>query len=126
MSIVKEFREFAVKGNVIDMAVGVIIGTAFGKIVTSLVSDVIMPMIGVIIGGLNFQGLSLAVGDAKITYGNFIQSVVDFTIVALCIFVAVKMMKYRENSIQRLSFQFMEALALIRNSMKSQEALKRE
>ncbi len=87
-----EFKAFAVKGNVIDMAVGVIIGTAFGKIVTSLVNDVIMPVIGVIIGGLNFQGFSLTVGDAKITYGNFIQSVVDFTIVALCIFVAIKMM----------------------------------
>ncbi len=87
-----EFKAFAVKGNVIDMAVGVIIGTAFGKIVTSLVNDVIMPVVGVIIGGLNFQGFSLTVGDAKITYGNFIQSVVDFTIVALCIFVAIKMM----------------------------------
>ncbi len=87
-----EFRAFAVKGNVVDMAVGVIIGMAFGKIVTSLVSDVIMPIVGVLIGGLNFQGLSLVVGDLEILYGNFIQSVVDFTIVALCIFVVIKMM----------------------------------
>ena len=110
-----EFKAFAVKGNVIDMAVGVIIGTAFGKIVTSLVSDVIMPMIGVIIGGLNFQGLSLAVGDAKITYGNFVQSVVDFTIVALCIFVAVKMMnKFLRKEVKKEEKKEKEELVVLR------------
>lgn len=110
-----EFKAFAVKGNVIDMAVGVIIGTAFGKIVTSLVSDVIMPVFGVIVGGLNFQGLSLVVGDAKITYGNFIQSVVDFTIVALCIFVAIKMMgKFMHKEVKKEEKKEKEELVVLR------------
>jgi large conductance mechanosensitive channel len=87
---VQEFKEFAMRGNVIDMAVGVIIGAAFGKIVTSIVNDIIMPLIGLVIGGIDFTGLSVMVGDAKITYGNFIQNVIDFLIVAFCIFLFVK------------------------------------
>lgn len=91
-STVKEFKEFISKGNIFDMAVGVIIGGAFGKIVTSLVNDIIMPLIGVIIGGLDFSDLTVKVKDATISYGLFIQNVVDFLIVALCIFVVVKAM----------------------------------
>ena len=87
---VKEFKEFIAKGNVIELAVGVIIGSAFGKIVSSIVDDIIMPLIGVIIGGIDFSGLSAKVGDATITYGNFIQNVIDFLIIALCIFIFVK------------------------------------
>ena len=86
MSLVKEFRDFAMRGNVVDMAVGVIIGGAFGKIVSSLVDDVLMPLIGVITGGIDFTGLKATVGDASIAYGNFIQNIVDFLIIAFCIF----------------------------------------
>ena len=91
-STIKEFKEFISKGNIFDMAVGVIIGGAFGKIVTSLVNDIIMPLIGVIIGGLDFSGLTFKVKDATIGYGLFLQNVVDFLIVALCIFAVVKAM----------------------------------
>lgn len=89
---IEEFKAFAIKGNVIDMAVGVIIGGAFGKIVTSLVNDIIMPLIGVIIGGVKFSGLSVTIGESEIKYGSFIQSVIDFLIIALCIFMFVKIL----------------------------------
>lgn len=99
MSMLKEFKEFAVKGNVVDMAVGIIIGVAFGKIVSSAVSDVIMPPIGLIIGGIEFSKLSVILkgvpGDpaaVAIAYGKFIQTVVDFVIVAFVIFLLVKAM----------------------------------
>lgn len=88
--IVKEFKEFISRGNVIDLAVGVIIGAAFGKIVSSLVDDILMPLIGAILGGLDFTSLSVKIGDATVCYGNFIQNIVDFLIVALCIFFIVK------------------------------------
>jgi len=97
MGMMKEFKEFAVKGNVVDMAVGIIIGAAFGKIVSSFVADVIMPPIGVLVGGVDFSNLAVtiqeAVGDTPavmLKYGTFIQSIVDFIIVALAIFIAVK------------------------------------
>lgn len=85
-----EFKEFINRGNVIDLAVGVIIGGAFGKIVSSLVADILMPIIGVMMGGLNFSSLSINLGSAQINYGLFIQNVVDFLIVAACIFVIIK------------------------------------
>jgi len=90
MGFVKEFKEFAMRGNVMDMAVGVIIGGAFGKIVSSLVNDVIMPVIGIFTGGINFTGLKATIGEANITYGQFIQNVIDFLIVAFCIFLMLK------------------------------------
>ena len=96
MSIVKEFKEFAVKGNMIDMAVGIIIGGAFGKIVSSLVADIIMPPIGLLIGGINFTSrkfiLSQAADGAVVTfnYGTFLQNIFDFLIVAMAIFMIVK------------------------------------
>lgn len=97
MSIIKEFKEFAVKGNVVDMAVGIIIGVAFGKIVASAVADVIMPPIGMMIGGVNFSDLAITLQAATadtpavaIAYGKFIQTVFDFLIVAFVIFMAVK------------------------------------
>ena len=86
----QEFREFVLRGNVLDLAVGVIIGGAFSKIVSSLVNDVLMPLIGILIGGVDFKNLTLTIGDAKITYGNFIQNVIDFLIIAACIFVIIK------------------------------------
>lgn len=97
MSMLKEFKEFAVKGNVVDMAVGVIIGGAFGKIVTSLVGDVIMPPIGVMMGGVDFSNLSIVVQEAidkkpavMISYGKFLQTIIDFIIIAFTIFMAIK------------------------------------
>lgn len=90
--VFKEFKEFISKGNVIDMAVGVIIGGAFSKIVSSLVNDIIMPLIGIIIGGLDFTSLSIKIKDSEILYGSFIQNIVDFLIIAACIFTVVKLM----------------------------------
>ncbi len=99
MSILKEFREFALKGNVVDLAVGIIIGAAFGKIVSSLVADIIMPPLGVALGQVNFADLAFTLLPAEgakpavvIAYGKFIQTVVDFTIVAFAIFMAIKVM----------------------------------
>lgn len=104
MSLLKEFKEFAMKGNVVDMAVGIIIGAAFGKIVSSLVNDVIMPPIGMLLGGVNFTELKATLQDASvdaagqavnavtINYGNFIQVVIDFMIVAFAIFMVIKAM----------------------------------
>lgn len=97
MSMLKEFKEFAVKGNVVDMAVGIIIGAAFAKIVSSFVGDVIMPPIGVLVGGVDFSSLSIIVREAfdknpavVISYGKFLQTIIDFTIIAFAIFIAVK------------------------------------
>ena len=87
---IEEFKEFAFKGNVMDMAVGVIIGGAFGKIVTSLVNDILMPILGIVTGGIDFTGLKATIGDANITYGQFVQSVIDFVIIAFCIFLMIK------------------------------------
>ncbi len=86
----EEFKKFAMKGNVLDLAVGVVIGGAFGKIVTSLVQDVIMPLVGLLLGGVSFESLQITVGEAAIRYGAFIQSIVDFLIIALSIFAVVK------------------------------------
>ncbi|MCS6820262.1 MAG: large-conductance mechanosensitive channel protein MscL [Microscillaceae bacterium] len=108
MGFIKEFKEFAMRGNVVDLAIGVIIGGAFGKIVTSMVNDIIMPPIGIILGGLNFKDLKLvlkkgseavkegdkvvkeAVAEVSLNYGNFIQNIVDFLIIAFVIFLAIK------------------------------------
>ena len=89
--IIHEFKDFISRGNVLDMAVGVIIGAAFGKIVTSLVNDILMPLVGIIIGGHDFTGLSVKIGDAQIMYGTFIQNIIDFLIVAACIFLIVRL-----------------------------------
>ncbi len=88
--MIKEFKAFIMRGNVVDLAVAVIIGGAFGKIVTSLVSDIVMPVIGLIIGGIDFTGLAITIGNAKITYGNFINNIIDFLIIALVIFLMIK------------------------------------
>jgi len=97
MGVMKEFKEFAVKGNVIDMAIGIIIGTAFGKIVSSFVADVIMPPIGVLLGGVDFSNLAYTIKAASgdipavvIGYGKFLQTVIDFTIIAIAVFIAIK------------------------------------
>lgn len=104
MSILKEFKEFAVKGNVVDMAVGIIIGAAFGKIITSVVADIIMPPIGILIGGVDFKDLAFVLKNGideattvKIFYGKFIQTCIDFIIVAFAVFVLIKIL----NSLKR-------------------------
>ncbi len=91
MSFVKEFKEFAIKGNVVDLAVGVVIGAAFGKIVSSMVEDMIMPLVGTLVGGVNFAGLTVTVGAATVKYGKFLQTCFDFLIIAWAIFLAVKL-----------------------------------
>jgi large conductance mechanosensitive channel len=94
MSWLKEFREFAIKGNVVDLAVGVTIGTAFGKIISSLVADIIMPLIGILIGGVHYEDLVFEVGDAQVTYGKFIQNVIDFVVIAWVIFLMIKVINH--------------------------------
>lgn len=86
----KEFKEFAFKGNILDLAVAVVIGTAFSAIVTSFVDDLIMPLVGALLVGVNFTHLTITIGDATILYGNFIQSFVNFFIIALSIFLAIR------------------------------------
>jgi len=88
--VLKEFREFIMRGNVLDLAVAVIIGGAFNAIVTSLVNDIIMPLVGILLGGVNFSGLGLQVGNAVVLYGNFIQAIINFLIIALTLFLVVK------------------------------------
>lgn len=99
MGFMKEFKEFAMKGNVVDMAVGVVIGAAFGKIVSSLVSDVIMPIMGTLTGGINFSHMNIVLKEAvgttpavTLNYGSFIQTIIDFLIIAFAIFLAIKAM----------------------------------
>lgn len=88
--MLKEFKAFISRGNVVDLAVGVIVGGALGKIVTSLVNDILMPIIGILLGGIDFTNLTITIKDATITYGLFIQNVIDFLIVAFCVFLFVK------------------------------------
>lgn len=127
--MLKEFKEFAFKGNVIDLAVGVIIGGAFGKIVTSLVNDLIMPIIGVILGGINFENLKLVIRpasngmeEAAIKYGAFIQSVVDFLIIAVCIFLFVKL----ANTLTRKKEEARKAISRCCTSHRDSRSLKEE
>ena len=87
----KDFRASIAKGNVLDLAVGVIVGGAFGKIVTSLVNDILMPLLGILLGGISFEELSVTIGSAVLQYGLFIQSIVDFLIIALSVFLFVRL-----------------------------------
>jgi large conductance mechanosensitive channel len=90
MSFFSEFKAFAMKGNVIDLAVGIVIGAAFGKIVSSLVDAILMPIVGILIGGFDFKSLAITVGSAEIKYGLFIQSSVEFIIIAFALFIVIK------------------------------------
>lgn len=99
MSMIKEFKEFALKGSLIDMAVGIIIGAAVGQMVSALVESILMPIIGVFLGGVNFTDLSIDIGDATIGYGAFIQAMIDFVIIAFVIFMILKgISKMKENA----------------------------
>ncbi len=96
-NLTKEFKEFISRGNVVDLAVGVVIGGAFGNIVSSLVNDIIMPLIGLLLGGLDLSALSIKVGSANLTYGNFLQNIINFLIIGASIFIFVKLI----NSLNR-------------------------
>ncbi len=124
--MLKEFKEFISKGNVVDLAVGVIVGSAFGKIVSSLVNDILMPIIGIIIGGVDFTDLSIKVGGAKIAYGSFIQNIIDFLIIAFCVFLFVKAVnrlsnithKKDEEKTEEIKETELSVLKEIRNELK--------
>ena len=98
---VDEFKKFIMQGNIVDMAVGVIIGGAFGKIVTSLVNDILMPLIGILIGGIDFTKLRITALDAQIMYGSFIQQIIDFLIVSICIFIFLKIIAKLESKFKK-------------------------
>ena len=89
-NFIQEFKAFAMRGNVVDLAVAVVIGAAFGKIVSSLVENIVMPLMGVLLGGVDFSGLSVKIGDSILTYGLFLQSIFDFVVISLAVFVAIK------------------------------------
>ncbi len=102
MKLLKEFKEFAIKGNIVDLAVAVVIGGAFGKIVSSLVADVIMPLIGLLVGGINFSNLKIKLTNlTSINIGNFIQAIIDFLIIAFSIFLIVKIITQAKKKIIR-------------------------
>lgn len=121
-----DFKEFAFKGNVFDLAVAVVIGAAFGAIVTSFVDNIITPIIGVLAGGIDFTGLSIPIGDADILYGSFIQSVIDFLIIAFAIFMAIRFLsKFRkkEEEVEEEQIEAQEQLLTeIRDLLKEQNA----
>ena len=101
--MLKEFKEFISRGNVLDLAVGVIVGAAFSNIVTSLVNNIFTPILGVFFGGIDFSSLKFTIGDANIMYGSFIQSVIDFLITAICIFIIVKIFNKINNDLHKLT-----------------------
>lgn len=115
-----EFKQFAMKGNVLDLAVGVIIGSAFGKIVSSLVQDVLMPLIGLLSGGINFTGLAIKIGGAQLKYGQFIQNVINFFIISFSIFLFIKVINHfkrkdeAEKKIDKKEELLMEILDLLK------------
>ena len=119
--MLKEFKEFALKGNIMDMAVGVVIGGAFQKIVNSLVNDIIMPAISILIGKVDFSDMVLKVGNASIKYGSFITSIVDFLIIAFSIFIALKYI----NKLNRIK-EFGEEAAIKFDKRKTKETYRRK
>lgn len=114
----KDFKEFIAQGNVMDLAIGIIIGAAFGKIVSSLVDNVIMPLFGFILGGIDFSSLAITVGDANIEYGIFIQSIVDFLIIAFSIFLFIrlinKLKKQKEEETEEVEVEIDEQTELLK------------
>ena len=100
--MVKEFKKFIARGNVLDLAVGVIIGSAFSAIVTSLVNNIFTPIIGIIFGGVDFSGLSITLGNEQILYGAFIQSIFDFLVTAVCLFIIVKVVNNFNDNLHKI------------------------
>lgn len=124
-NFIEEFKSFAMKGNVIDLAVAVVIGEAFGKIVASLVENIIMPTIGILLGGVDFTNWSLKVGDAVITYGVFIQSIFDFTIIALVIFMVVRVLTKLQKKADSAPVKPVEPTVEIKLLMEIRDSLRR-
>jgi len=121
MDMWDEFKKFAMRGNVLDLAVGVIIGGAFGKIVTSLVTDVIMPLVGLLLGGINFTSLRFQLGDAKLNYGLFIQSITDFFIISFSIFLLIKFLNNFKKKEEKVMDVKEELLREIRDLLNEQK-----
>ncbi len=125
MSFLKEFKQFAMRGNVVDLAVAVVIGAAFGKIVSSLVDGIVMPLVGLLLGGINIANKSFTLGDAVVKWGSFLQSIIDFTIITLAIFVAIKfvnLLKNKEEDAPKLSREeilLTEIRDLLKDNVKS-------
>lgn len=127
MKIIDEFKKFAMRGNVIDLAVGIIIGGAFGKIVSSIVADVIMPPIGLLIGGVNFTDLKITIKDpdVAINYGNFLQATFDFIIIAFAVFMLIKLInrvnskKEEEKPVEKVLSEDVKLLTEIRDLLKN-------
>lgn len=122
--MLKEFKKFIARGNVLDLAVGVIVGGAFSSIVTSLVNNIFTPIIGLIVGGVDFSSLSITFRDTKIMYGAFIQSVIDFLIVAFCLFIVVKAVnkvthKKEEKPVKPVKSEELKTLEEIRDLLKN-------
>ena len=122
--MLKEFKKFIARGNVLDLAVGVIVGGAFSSIVTSLVNNIFTPIIGLIVGGVDFSSLSITFRDTKIMYGAFIQSVIDFLIVAFCLFIVVKTVnkvthKKEEKTAKPVKSEELKTLEEIRDLLKN-------
>ncbi|MFD1445859.1 large conductance mechanosensitive channel protein MscL [Oceanobacillus profundus] len=120
----KDFKKFAFQGNIFDLAVAVVIGSAFGAIVTSFVENIITPLVGILAGGIDFTGLSITVGNAEILYGNFIQSFVDFLIIAFAIFMAIRVLskfkKKEEKVVEEVIDKQEQLLTEIRDILKEQ------
>lgn len=126
-----EFKKFAIKGNIMDLAVGVIIGGAFGKIVSSLVKDVLMPLVGLLLGGIDFTKLTFKLGEAQLNYGLFIQSVVDFFIISFSIFLFIKFLNHfhsKEKAVEEVAKidRTEELLAEIRDLLKADKGILRK
>ncbi|PWA11180.1 large conductance mechanosensitive channel protein MscL [Pueribacillus theae] len=121
----RDFKEFASQGNVLELAVAVVIGTAFGKIVSSLVDDIIMPLVGLLLGGISFEGLKFTLGDVQVTYGVFIQSVVDFFIISFSIFLFIRLLsklrRKQEEVVEEELDEQTELLKEIRDLLKEQK-----
>ena len=130
--MLNEFKKFISKGNVVDLAVGVISGGAFGKIVSSLVNDILMPIIGVLIGGIDFSSLSIKVGKANIAYGMFIQNIIDFLIIAFCVFIFVKLVNKlsnltkKEKEEEKITETELSVLKEIREELRDNKITKKE
>ncbi len=116
-NLIKEFKAFAIRGNVVDLAIAVIIGTAFGKIVSSLVDNLVMPFLSLFLGGANFSGLSFTVGTLVIQYGTLLQSVIDFVIIAFVIFLIIKMInrliRHEEKKVEEMPTPLSEEVRLL-------------
>jgi len=120
MSFFGEFKKFAMRGNVIDLAVAVVIGTAFGKIVSALVDGIVMPLIGLLLGGINIAGKTFTIGQATVKWGMFLQSIIDFTLIAFSIFIAIRLINlvYKKDEVETVLTNQEKLLTEIRDILR--------